>query len=204
MEMELPGLLAQQSGTRPKGHMSTRGSKNHNLLSTEKTKNKKETNTMATRKFYGAGDAKGFNKKNFFEAVLAIVNGEEVDDATMDLVAQAAAYELEGIALAKEKAGTKEKVPTLEKQIAKDIIAGLVPLLTGEPQTTTQLIEIATQKGLTTTKGTNFSNPWVNTVFSALAAEGKVKKVNAIVNVTKKGPNGEALKGQETRVAYTR
>ncbi len=158
---------------------------------------------MAVRKFYGSGDAKGFAKKNFFEAVLAIVNGEEVDEATMSLVAQAAEYELEGIALAKEKAGTKEKTPTLEKQIAKDIIGALVPMLTAEPQTTDELIALATQKGLTTSKDTNFSNPWVNTVFKVLAEEGKIKRTQKVVTVNKT-KDGVTLQSQEPKVAYTR
>lgn len=158
---------------------------------------------MAVRKFYGAGDAKGFSKKAFFEAVIAFVNGEEVDDATVDLIVRAAEYELEGIALAKEKTGTKEKTPTLEKQIAKDIIGALVPLLTGEPQTTDELIALATQKGLTTSKETNFSNPWVNTVFKALAEEGKIKRVQKVATVTKV-KDGVELKSQEPKVAYTR
>lgn len=158
---------------------------------------------MAVRKFYGAGEAKGFSKKAFFEAVIAFVNGEEVDEATVDLIVRAAEYELEGISMAKEKAGTKEKTPTLEKQIAKDIIGALVPMLTNEPQTTDELIALATQKGLTTTKETNFSNPWVNTVFKALAEEGKIKRVQKVATVTKV-KDGVELKSQEPKVAYTR
>jgi len=159
---------------------------------------------MAVRKFYGAGDAKGFSKKAFFEAVIAYVNGEDVEDGIVDLIVAACEYELEGIALAKEKAGTKEKVPTLEKQIAKDIIANLVPLLTDEPQTTDALIDIATKKGLTTSKETNFSNPWVNTVFKALSEEGKIKRVTVVKDVVKKGKDGVELKSQEPKIAYTR
>jgi len=158
---------------------------------------------MAVRKFYGAGDAKGFSKKAFFEAVLAFINGEDVEDNVVDLIAQACEYELEGIALAKEKAGTKEKTPTLEKQIAKDIIGALVPMLTTEPQTTDELIAMATQKGLTTSKETNFSNPWVNTVFKALAEEGKIARVQKVVTVTKT-KDGATLTSQEPKVAYTR
>lgn len=158
---------------------------------------------MAVRKFYGAGDAKGFSKKTFFETVLAIANGEDVEDSQIALVAAAAEYELEGIAIAKEKTGTKEKTPTLEKQIAKDIIAALVPMLTGEPQTTDELIALATQKGLQTSKETNFSNPWVNTVFKALAEEGKIKRVTKTVD-TVKVKEGQEIKGQDVKVAYTR
>lgn len=159
---------------------------------------------MAVRKFYGAGDAKNFSKKAFFEAVIAYVTGEDVEDNIPELIVAACEYELEGIAIAKEKNGAgKTATPTLEKQIAKDIIANLVPMLTTEPQTTDELIAMATQKGLTTSKDTNFSNPWVNTVFKALSEEGKIKRVQKVVTVTKT-KDGAQLTSQEPKVAYTR
>lgn len=50
------------------------------------------------RKFYNTGDAKGFTKAIFFNEVLKLARGEDVDANMADLVAQAAEYELEGIA----------------------------------------------------------------------------------------------------------
>ena len=42
---------------------------------------------MEKRKFYNTGDAKGFTKQKFFEAVVDMCNGEDVD---VDLVRAAA------------------------------------------------------------------------------------------------------------------
>lgn len=159
---------------------------------------------MAVRRFYGAGKAKDFSKKAFYEAVIAYVTGEDTEEDTLDLIVAACEFELEGIRLAKEKSGSKagEPTPTLEKQIAKDIIANLVPMLSGEPQTTEELIALAIQKGLVTSKGTNFSNPWVNTVFKLLAENGQIKRTTKITTVNRE-KDGMTLSSQEPKIAYT-
>ena len=61
---------------------------------------------MEKRKFYNTGDAKGFTKQKFFEAVVDMCNGEDVD---VDLVRAAAEYELEGIEMRASNKATGEK-----------------------------------------------------------------------------------------------
>lgn len=155
------------------------------------------------RQFYGVGEAKGFAKKDLYQAVIDYVNGDLEDEQKIALMVAACEYELDGIAKAKEKNSSKPKTPTLEKQIALDIIKALVPMLGDEPQTTEELIKLATDKGLKTSKGTNFSNPWVNTVFKALMEEGRITKVSKVVSVTKT-KDGQSLTSQEPKIAYTR
>ena len=68
---------------------------------------------MEKRKFYNTGDAKGFTKQKFFEAVVDMCNGEDVD---VDLVRAAAEYELEGIEMRASNKATGEKKDALQSE----------------------------------------------------------------------------------------
>lgn len=147
------------------------------------------------RKFYNTGDAKGFTKAIFFDAVLKMANGEDVEDNIVDLVAKAAEYELEGIANRASTKATGERKDPLESDYAKALSAAIVPFIDGTPRTAKELIEMATAKGKVSPKGTPFAAPWVSRVLNATAGVVAVKKV-----VEKTDAKG--LKSQAEVTAY--
>ena len=147
------------------------------------------------RKFYNTGDAKGFTKAIFFNTVLAMANGEDVDEKLVDLVGQAAEYEIEGINARASAKSTGEHKDPLESDYAKALSAAIVPLIDGTPRTAKELIEMATAKGKVSPKGTPFAAPWVSRVLNATAGVTAVKKV-----VEKTDAKG--LKAQAEVTAY--
>lgn len=148
------------------------------------------------RKFYNTGDAKGFTKAVFYNQVLALARGEEVEAAMAELVAQAAEYELEGIAARAATAGaTGEKKDPLASDYAKALSAAIVPLVDGTPKTAKELIAAATAKGKLAPNGKEFAAPWVSRVLNATAGVVAVKKI--VDTVDAKG-----LKAQREVTAY--
>ena len=148
------------------------------------------------RKFYNTGDAKGFTKDIFFNEVLKLARGEDVEAAMADLVAQAAEYELEGIAARASATGaTGEKKDPLASDYAKALSAAIVPLVDGTPKTAKELIAAATAKGKLAPNGKEFAAPWVSRVLNATEGVTAVKKI--IDTVDAKG-----LKAQREVTAY--
>lgn len=148
------------------------------------------------RKFYNTGDAKGFTKAIFFNEVLKLARGEEVEANMAELVAQAAEYELEGIAArATTGTATGEKKDPLASDYAKALSAAIVPLVDGTPRTAKELVEMATSKGKVAPNGNAFAAPWVSRVLNATAGVVAVKKI--VDTVDAKG-----LKAQREVTAY--
>lgn len=148
------------------------------------------------RKFYNTGDAKGFTKQIFFNEVLKLARGEEVEASMADLVAQAAEYELEGIAARATAAGASgEKKDPLASDYAKALSAAIVPLVDATPKTAKELIAAATAKGLLAPNGKEFAAPWVSRVLNATEGVTAVKKI--VDTVDAKG-----LKAQREVTAY--
>lgn len=157
-------------------------------------------------RFYNCEDlgTKNFTKLTFFTEALAAFKGEEVEDDIMDLLIKACEHEIAGIEAerAKRKTSTGPK-NDLETAIGKDVIATIIPLLGSEPLTSEELIAIADQKGLVTSKDTSFSNPWVNRILKSAAEAGLINKTSKIVEtVSHKG--GQELKSQVFKIAYTK
>lgn len=148
------------------------------------------------RKFYNAGEAKGFTKAVFFQTILAMANGEDVSDNLISLVAQAAEYELEGIANRPTKASGDKKDP-LQSAYACALREAIMPFVDGTPRTAKELIDAATAKGKMAPTGKAFSGPWVSRVLNAEAGVVCVKKV--VDKVDTKG-----LKSQTEVNAYKR
>lgn len=150
------------------------------------------------RKFYNAGEAKGFTKAVFFQTVLSLANGEDVSDEMLALVGKAAEYELEGIASRPSKAGTGEKKDPLQSDYAKALRAAILPLVDKTPRSAKELVAMATAKGLRApATGKDFSAPWVSRVLNAEAGIVCTKKV--VDKVDSKG-----LKSQSEVNAYAR
>lgn len=147
------------------------------------------------RKFYNTGDAKGFTKAIFFSEVLKLARGEDVEANMAELVAQAAEYELEGIAARATSAGTGEKKDPLASDYAKALSAAIVPLVDGTPKTAKELIAAATAKGKLAPNGKEFAAPWVSRVLNATEGVTAVKKI--VDTVDSKG-----LKAQREVTAY--
>ena len=147
------------------------------------------------RKFYNSGDAKGFTKAIFFATVKAIAEGEDVEQDMIDLIAAAAAYELEGIALKSDSKATGEKKDPLASDYAVALSAAIVPFVDAEPKTAKELIDLATAAGKMSPKGTPFAAPWVSRVLNATPGVSAVKKV-----VEKTDAKG--LKSQAEVTAY--
>ena len=156
---------------------------------------------MEKRKFYNTGDAKGFTKADFFKAVAAMAKGEEVDEATIDLVAQAADYEIEGMELKAAKAASGEKKDALQSDYANLIRKNIIPFLTNEPKSAKELSQEAFAKKVKGPSGSAYSAPWISRVFNAEAEAG-----NGIVKVKKiiEKVNSKGLKAQAEVVAYKR
>lgn len=152
---------------------------------------------IVKRKFYNTGDAKGFTKQIFFNEVLKMARGEEVEAAMAELVAQAAEYELEGIASRTTTSGTGEKKDPLASDYAKALSAAIVPLVDGTPKTAKELIAAATAKGKLAPNGKDFAAPWVSRVLNATEGVVAVKKI--VDTVDAKG-----LKAQREVTAYKR
>lgn len=129
------------------------------------------------RKFYNTGDAKGFTKAVFFETVLAIVNGEDVEASQVDLVGAAAEYELESISLRSQNKSSTEKKDPLDSEYAVALRNAMIPLLDSTPRTAQELIDMATSKGKLSPKGTKFAAPWVSRVLNKADGVEAVKKV---------------------------
>lgn len=147
------------------------------------------------RKFYNTGDAKGFTKAIFFSEVLKLARGEDVEANMAELVAQAAEYELEGIAARASTAGTGEKKDPLASDYAKALSAAIVPLVDSTPKTAKELIQAATAKGKLAPNGKEFAAPWVSRVLNATEGVVAVKKI--VDTVDAKG-----LKAQREVTAY--
>lgn len=152
--------------------------------------------TIEKRKFYNTGDAKGFTKAIFFQTVLAMANGEDVDTNLVALVGAAAEYELEGIASRPSKAPGEKKDP-LQSDYAKALRTAILPFVDGTPRTAKELVDAATAKGKMAPTGKAFSAPWVSRVLNAENGIVCVKKV--IEKVDSKG-----LKSQQEVNAYKR
>ncbi len=151
---------------------------------------------MEKRKFYNTGDAKGFTKAVFFNTVLAMASGEEVEQTLADLVVAAAEYEIEGINSRATSASTGEKKDPLASDYAVALRDAIVPLVDSTPRTAKELIDMATGMGHLSPKGTPFAAPWVSRVLNATAGVTAVKKI--VEKVDAKG-----LKSQAEATAYT-
>lgn len=149
------------------------------------------------RKFYNTGDAKDFTKAVFYKTVLAMANGEEVEDDLVDLVAQACEYELEGIANRPKNTKTGEAKDPLQSDYAIALRKAILPFLTSNPATANDLVEKATSAGKIAPSGKPFSAPWVARV---LKVEDGVACVKAIVEKT----NAKGLKSQVEVNAFKR
>lgn len=147
------------------------------------------------RRFYNYGDAKGFTKNDFFNAVIALANGEDIDDNILELTRMAAEYEIEGAALAKGSKASGEKKDPLESDYAVALRAAIVPLVNSTAMTAKELIDAATAKGLLSPKGVPFAAPWVSRVLNKADGVTAVKKV--VEKVDAKG-----LKSQAEVTAY--
>lgn len=147
------------------------------------------------RKFYNTGDAKGFTKAVFYQAVMDMVDGNEVAEDILALVKAACEYEIEGINTRASSKATGERKDPLESDYAKALSAAIVPLIGGTPKTAKELIEAADAKGLKSPKGTSFAAPWVSRVLNATPGVVAVKKV--VEKVDAKG-----LKSQAEVTAY--
>lgn len=149
---------------------------------------------MSKRSFYNTGDAKGFTKAAFFQAVLDMANGVEIADAQASLIAAAAEYELEGIANRAEKAAGEAKDP-MQSNYAIAILEAFLPLLSDKPQTLNELIEKAEKKAIASPTGKDWSAAWVARV---LNKQESIEQVEVIVDHVDK--NG--LKQQRIKKAY--
>lgn len=147
------------------------------------------------RKFYNSGDAKGFTKAIFFATVKAMADGEDVDQKLVDLVAAAAAYEIDGIEAKSDAKATGEKKDPLESDYAKALARDIVPFIDANPKTAKELIDTATKHGKLSPKGTVYAAPWVSRVLNATPGVTAVKKV--VEKVDAKG-----LKSQAEVTAY--
>lgn len=159
------------------------------------------TTTTTKRKFYNAGDAKGFTKAMFFQTVSAMADGDVVNDELIRLVGEAARYEMEGIELRTSEKAPGEKKDPMESDYAKALIAAIVPLLTAEPQSAKELIAAATKAGKLAPTGKEFAGPWVSRVMNALDASGN--GVIAMKKVVEK-TDAKGLKSQAEVTGYAR
>lgn len=155
------------------------------------------------RRFYNTGDAKGFGKADYFAAVARLVDGETLDGATLALVADATAYELEGIANRTNSAAVSgERKDPLQSEYALGLAAAIVPLISKTPQTAKQLIDAAEAAGSVSPKGGKWAAPWVSRVLNAIVNAGDqgitLDKI-VVDTVDTKG-----LKSQKEVVAYFR
>jgi len=152
------------------------------------------------RSFYNTGEAKGFTKANFYQAVLDLANGEEVEDNIVELIAKGAEYELEGLELAKAasaaKSGNGEKKDKLQSDYCVALRKAIVPLLNGTPKTAKQLLAEAEANG------TNLSptgKPWVESwLVQVLNAEAGVTNTKVIVETV----NNKGLKAEKSANAW--
>lgn len=142
------------------------------------------------RRFYNFGDAKGFTKNDFFNGVIALANGEDLTDETIDLFRAAAEYEIEGAALAKGNKTPGEKKDPLESDYAVALRAAIVPLVSSTPMSAKELIDIATGKGLLSPKGIPFAAPWVSRVLNK--ADGVVAVSKVVEKTDAKGLRSQA------------
>lgn len=149
------------------------------------------------RKFYNTGDAKGFTKQIFYNEILKLARGEDVEAAMADLVAQAAEYELEGIATraSTSAASTGEKKDPLESDYAKALREAILPLVDGTPKSAQELIAAATAKGKLAPNGKSFAAPWTSRVLNAAPGVVAVKKIVEVVDA-------KGLKSQREVTAY--
>jgi hypothetical protein len=158
------------------------------------------TEVVVKRSFYNKGEAKGFTKKNFYEAVKDLLRGS-ADDKTKDLIYAAAEYELENYhtkaASSRKAAATREKKDALDSDYARALADAIVPYVDEYPRTATELIGAATAAGKLSPKGTPFALPWVARVLNAQEGISLVKKV-----VEKSNKDGLILQSEVT--AYIR
>jgi hypothetical protein len=142
------------------------------------------TEKTPKRRFYNTKETKGFTKTTFFQTVLDMANGEDVEENLIELVAAAAEYELEGIELKAAAKGETEKKDPLKSDYAVKLTEVFTPLLTAQPQTAEELVNAATKRGLMSPKGTPWVAQWVSRVFNkrpdlAKATTKVVEKTNA-------------------------
>lgn len=154
------------------------------------------TNTEKRRFYNSELSAKGFTKAVFFQTVLAMANGEEVDDNMVALVGSACEYELEGIANRPSKSAGEKKDP-LQSDYANALRAAIVPLVDATPRTAKELADAATAKGKMAPSGKAFNTPWISRVLNAEEGIVCVKKI--VDKVDAKG-----LKSQTECNAYKR
>lgn len=151
----------------------------------------------AKRSFYNAGDAKGFTKKKFFEAVAAMAAGEEMEDKTVELIARGAEYELEGIALKPSKS-TGEAKDAMQSDYAVALREAIVPLVDGQLKSAKELVDAATAKGkVSPTSGKAFAAPWVSRVLNVEPGIVSAMKIVEIIDA-------KGLKSQKEVKGYKR
>lgn len=148
------------------------------------------------RRFYGVGDAKGFNKVSFYNTVIALIDGAEVSDELVALTKLAAEYELEGIAN-RPKTSSGEKKDPLQCDYAKALRQAILPFVDGTPRSAKELVDAASAKGKMAPTGKAFSCPWVSRV---LNAEPGIVAVKKIVEKT----DAKGLRQQAEVTAYKR
>lgn len=159
------------------------------------------------RRFYNAGEAKGFTKAVFFEAVKALIEGEDLPDAaTEQLILDACDYELESISL-RSKSGSGEKKDALESEYATKLAQAIIPLVDATPRSVEEILAIAAERGIFSDKVDDTGNPkpyaapWVARVLSGKPGiDAGVEKVSKIVE--KK--NAKGLVSQKEVTAYKR
>lgn len=156
-------------------------------------------NTEPKRHFYNTGDARGFTRKTYFETILNILEGGDIDAATRQLVLDATNYELESISLKSAATAVPDdkKKDRLHSDYANALRAGILPLVDATPRTGKELIQAATTKGIVSPTGKAFVEAWV---VSVLKNEPGIVTVQKVIEKTQK--NG--LKAQAEVTAFKR
>lgn len=154
------------------------------------------------RRFYNSEDCgtKGFTRRDFYNAVKAMANGEDIDDHLVELISQAAAFELETLDRTREKSGSTangEHKDPLHSDFANGLRNAIMPFVNGTPQTAQELSDAAAAKGKMAPSGKAYPALWISRI---LSAEPGVVCVNKIVDKV----NSKGLKSQSECKAYKR
>lgn len=164
------------------------------------------------RRFYGAGDAKGFTKAKFFQTVQSFFEGEDIDNSLEDLVIQACVFELES--LSRRRNTTDPDAPKkdpLQSDYANAIRAAVLPLIDGTPRTCHQFADMIAEKGILPpvaasgknkgVQGDKFHYGWIARV---LKKEPGVVAEEIIVTVQAISPAGKPTTSQKAVTGYRR
>ena len=151
------------------------------------------TQTKEKRAFYNTGVAKGYTRRNFYEDVQAMLEGEELTDEAKELMAKAVDYELEGMAM-KAAASKRVAKDPMDSDYAQAILRDIVPLMSrDEAFTATELADMAAAEGLFSPTGKKYANVWVSRVLANPAMANRVKIISKVVEkVGKDGLKREA------------